>query len=74
MITVKYSSDGIKVEVGNVSKYNPNQPLKLQIKKHVSGELQWETNLFDGWYGTFPSTEMYDVELLDSKGNLIYVK
>jgi len=74
MIDVKYSSEGIKVEVGAVNQYNPNQPFKLQIKKHVSGELQWETNLFDGWYGTFPSTEMYDVELLDSKGNLIYSK
>jgi FkbM family methyltransferase len=74
MISVKYSSDGIRVDVGQVSKYNNNQPLKLQITKHVSGEVQWETELKDGWFATFPSTEMYDVQILDSYNRLVYLK
>jgi FkbM family methyltransferase len=74
MITVKYNTDGIRVEVGNTLKYNTNQPYLLQIKKHVSGEVQWETKLFDGWFATFPNTEMYDVVIMDSKGNTIYTK
>ena len=41
MIKVTYNSEGIKVNVGTVSKYNKNLPLKLKIKKHVSGELQF---------------------------------
>jgi len=74
MITVRYNTDGIRVEIGNTSKYNTNQPYSLQIRKHVSGELQWETKLFDGWFATFPSTEMYDVVLVDSKGDVLYTK
>jgi FkbM family methyltransferase len=74
MISVTYSSEGIKVEVGSVKKYNPNQPFILKINKHVSGETQWETNLSDGWFATFPSTEMYDVVLVDSKNNVLYSK
>jgi FkbM family methyltransferase len=74
MINVIYNSEGIKVTVGEVSKYNKNLPLRLNIKKHVSGETQWGTNLNDTWFATFPNTEMYDVEITDNKGNIIYIK
>jgi FkbM family methyltransferase len=74
MINVIYNSEGIKVTVGEVSKYNKNLPLRLKIKKHVSGEVQWATNLNDTWFATFPNTEMYDVEITDNKGNIIYIK
>ena len=74
MITVTYNSEGIKVNVGHISKYNQNLPLKLKIKKHVSGELQWSTSLNDNWFATYPSTEMFDVEICDSKDKIIYVK
>lgn len=74
MIEVKYNSDGIKVNVGNISKYNKNLPLTLNIKKHVSGETQWSTTLSDGWFATFPNTEIFDVEIVDSKGILVYRK
>ena len=67
MINVKYSSEGIRVDVGQISKYNQNLPLKLNIKKHVSKEIQWSTNLNDNWYATYPNTEMFDVEICDSK-------
>lgn len=74
MISVVYNNDGIRVDINNTSKYNQNQPYRLKIKKHVSGELQWETNLLDGWYATYPNTEMFDVELVDSKDKIIYTK
>lgn len=74
MINVTYNTDGIKVEIGEVSKYNDNQPLRLKILKHVSGDEQWSTNLNDYWHATFPNTEMYDVQITDNKGNIIYTK
>lgn len=74
MITVTYNSEGIKVNVGEISKYNKNLPLRLKIVKHVSGEEQWSTNLNDNWCATFPNTEMYDVEIFDTKDRLVYKK
>lgn len=74
MITVTYNSEGIKVNVGEISKYNKNLPLRLKIVKHVSGEEQWSTDLNDNWFATFPNTEMYDVEITDSKDRLVYKK
>lgn len=74
MITVTYNSEGIKVNVGQISKYNQHLPLRLNIKKHVSGETQWETKLNDNWYATYPNTEMFDVEILDSRGRIVYKK
>jgi len=74
MIDIKYESDGIKVQIGEISKFNKNLPFKLIIRKHVSGEEQWSTNLSDGWFATFPNTEMFDVEIRDSKNQILYVK
>ena len=74
MIDVVYNSEGIKVTIGKVSKYNKNLPFKLIIKKHVSGEEQWSTLLNDNWYGIYPNTEMFDVEIIDSQEKIIYEK
>jgi FkbM family methyltransferase len=74
MVKVEYNSEGIRVNVGDVSKYIKNLPLRLKIVKHVSKEEQWATDLHDGWYATFPNTEMFDVELYDSTGQLVYKK
>ena len=74
MIEVVYNSEGIRVNVGTISNYNKNLPLKLVIRKHVSKEEQWSTNLNDNWFATFPNTEMFDVEISDSKGRIIYTK
>ena len=74
MITVKYNSEGIRVNVGMISKYNQNLPLTLKIKKHVSGEVQWSTNLNDNWFASFPNTEMFNVEICDSKDRIVYTK
>ena len=45
MIKVDYNKEGIRVEVGEISKYNPNVPFRMNIKKHVSGDHQWGTDL-----------------------------
>ena len=74
MVDVVYNSEGIKVTIGKVSKYNKNLPFKLIIKKHVSGEEQWSTLLNDNWYGTYPNTEMFDIEIIDSREKIIYEK
>lgn len=74
MIKVVYKEDGIRVDVKNTHRYNPNQPYTMKVKKHVSGEVQWETQLYDEWFATFPTTEMYDVQIVDSTGNDIYTK
>jgi FkbM family methyltransferase len=74
MIKVEYKKEGIRVEVGEISKYNRNLPFKMNIKKNVSGEHQWGTELNDFWYASFPNTEMFDVEILDSRGIPVYYK
>jgi hypothetical protein len=73
MINIEYNSDGIKVTVGEVSKiFNDNQlPLKVSIKKYVSGETIWSTNVTDFMWVAFPQTEMKNVVIHDSQGNLI---
>lgn len=74
MINVIYNKDGIKVEIGEISKYNDNLPFKLRILKHVSGELQWGCDLHDNWHATYPNVEMFDTQLLDNRGNILYTK
>ena len=74
MIKVIYNSEGIRVEVGEIGRYNKNQPLRLKILKHVSGEEQWATDLNDFWFATFPNTEMFDVQVTDNKGTILYTK
>lgn len=74
MLNVIYNSDGIKVEVSNISKVNKNLPWTLNIKKHVSGEIQWSTIMEDFWVATYPNIEMFDVEIIDSRGFIIYTK
>ena len=74
MINITYNSEGIRIDIGELSKYNSNSPFKVKILKHVSGEEQWSTELNDYWFATFPNTEMFDVEISDSKGKIIYTK
>ena len=74
MIQVKYSDEGIRIDVGEISKYNQNLPLRVKIMKHVSGEEVWSTELNDFWFATFPSTEMFDVEVIDNKNTIVYTK
>lgn len=74
MIRTIYNNEGIRLEINDIGKYIKNFPIRIKIIKHVSGEEQWSTDLYDFWFATYPSTEMFDVELVDSFGNTIYTK
>ena len=74
MIDVKYDTNEIKVNLQDVSKYNDNLPYKFKVIKHVSGEIQWECELSDNWFATYPNTEIFDVEITDSEDNILYTK
>jgi uncharacterized alkaline shock family protein YloU len=65
MITVKYEKDGIRVDLGEITKYNNNIPFTINIRKHISNEVIWSTKLQDFWFATYPNTEMFDVEIVD---------
>jgi len=73
MIDIEYNQDGIKITTGELSKIFPQEmlPLKLSIKKHISGETIWGTDLYEYMWASFPDTEMKDVVIYDKKGNII---
>lgn len=65
--------EGIKIVTNEISKIFPEKslPLKLSIKKYVSGETIWSTQLSDFMWASFPQTEMKNVTIHDAQGNLI---
>lgn len=74
MINIEYIGNEIKVTTEEISKYSDNIPFILNVKKHVSKDIQWSCELNNNWMATFPNTEMFDTEILDSKGNLLFYK
>jgi FkbM family methyltransferase len=74
MINVDYSNKQIKVTTDYLSRILPIEslPVKVDIKKKVSGESWWYTRIFDSMWATFPDNEMNDVEITDNQGKLIY--
>lgn len=74
MIKIVYGQEGIRVDAEEISRYNKNLPFRVNIKKSVSGDIQWGSDLNDWWFVTYPNPEMFDVEVLDSKGNEICYK
>ena len=42
---LEYKKEGIRVEVGEISKYNPNVPFKMNIIKHVMKLLCFHLNI-----------------------------
>lgn len=73
MIDIQYNQDGIKILTGELSRIFPQQmlPLRLSIKKHISGETIWSTHLDDYMWASFPDNEMKDIIINDNKGNII---
>jgi hypothetical protein len=73
MIDIEYNQDGIKITTGELSRIFSREklPLKLSIKKHISGETIWSTDLHDYMWASFPDTEMKDITISDKKGNII---
>ena len=74
MIKIEYIENNIRVTTGEISKYNTNIPFMLNIKKHVSKDVQWSCELNDNWLATFPNIEMFDTEILNSKGSILFYK
>jgi FkbM family methyltransferase len=74
MIKIEYIDNNIKVNTEEISKYNSNTPFVLNIKKHVSKDVQWSCHLNDNWIATYPNIEMFDTEIIDSKGNILFYK
>ena len=73
MIHFDYSNGQIKITTQDVSRiFNPDQlPLKFEIKKAISKEVVWTTNLGSYMWATYPENEINDVVVYDAKGNYI---
>lgn len=75
MINIEYSqNEGIRITAGDIQSLHPKSPYRVNIRKHVSGEIQWSAEIFNNSWATFPNTEMFDVEVTDRDGVPIYVR
>ncbi len=73
MIEIDYS-DGIKITTKLLDNlFSPKQlPLKVEVKKSVSKEVIWSTNLSSNMWAKYPTNEINDVVIKDAQGNHIY--
>ena len=71
MIDIDYSSGKIKINTGDLGGFN-NLPLKFKIKKVISKEIVWETQLNSFMWAEFGTNEINDVVVEDSLGNFVY--
>jgi hypothetical protein len=74
MIKIDYSEGNIKMNTSDLRGIFKSEqlPLKFKIKKIVSKEVIWETNLNSNMWAIFPSNEINDVVVEDAQGNFIY--
>ncbi len=74
MIKIDYSEGNIKMNTSDLRGIFKSEqlPLKFKIKKVVSKEVIWETNLNSNMWAIFPSNEINDVVVEDAQGNFIY--
>ena len=71
MIDIDYSNGKIKINTGDLGGFN-NLPLKFKIKKVISKEIVWETQLNSFMWAEFGTNEINDVVVEDSLGNFVY--
>lgn len=73
MIEIIYTNE-IKIYTKQIDKiYSEDQlPLKLEIRNNVTDRLVWSSTLNSFWWSSFPSSEMNNVKILDSKSNVVY--
>jgi hypothetical protein len=71
MIDINYSNDRIKINTGDLCTL-AFLPLKFKIKKVISKEIIWETELNSFMWAEFGTNEINDVVVEDSVGNFIY--
>jgi hypothetical protein len=72
MINIDYS-EGIRITTGNLKGiFTEDQlPLKVEIKKVISKDVVWETNLDSFMWASFPENEINDVVIKDAKNKFI---
>jgi len=72
MINIEYT-EGIKITTGNLNGLFSHEqlPLKVQVKKVISKEVVWETFLDSNMWASYPTSEIFDVVILDNKNNFI---
>jgi hypothetical protein len=71
MIDIDYSNGKIKINTGDLTGL-ANLPLKFKIKKVISKEIVWETQLYSFMWAEFGTNEINDVVVEDSLGNFVY--
>lgn len=73
MINIDYSNGQIKITTGNLEQLfkHDELPLKVQIKKVISKEVVWETNLSSHMWAVYGENEINDVVVYDAKGKFI---
>jgi hypothetical protein len=73
MINIDYSDGKIRITTSNLSHvFNKEQlPLKIKIKKSVSKEVVWETELGDNMWAVYGENEINDVVIYDAKNSFV---
>lgn len=73
MIDITYNN-GIRIETKNLKGLFKDEqlPLTIEIKKTISKEVVWTTQLSSFMWASYPETEINDVIIKDALGNFIY--
>ncbi len=73
MIDIDYSEGKIKINTGNLEfGFKQDQlPLRFDIKKSVSKDVVWSTNLSSNMWAVYGENEINDVVVYDAKDNFI---
>jgi len=73
MIDFDYSNGQIKITTQDLNRVFSSEqlPLRFEIKKVISKEVVWTTNLGSYMWATYPENEINDVVVYDAKGKYI---
>jgi hypothetical protein len=73
MIEFDYRNGQIKITTQDLSRLflDDQLPLRFDIKKVVSKEVVWTTNLGSYMWASYPENEINDVVVYDTKGNFV---
>lgn len=73
MIDIDYSEGKIKINTGNLEfGFKQDQlPLRFDIKKSVSKDVVWSTNMSSNMWAIYGENEINDVVVYDAKNNFI---
>lgn len=73
MINIDYSNGQIKITTEKLSDIfvSGQLPLRFDIRKTISKEVVWTTNLYDFMWASYPENEINDVLVYDASGKFI---